>query len=110
MAKSGGKPPSMVQAGVYSAVTHYLKSVQAAGTDKTEAVAEKMRATKVNDFMSKDVEIRADGRVMRNAYLFQVKKPEESKGPWDYYKLLATIAPNDAFRPIDKGDCPLVKK
>ena len=110
MAKSGGKPPSMVQAGVYSAVMHYLKAVQAAGTDKTEAVAAKMRETKVNDFMSKDVEVRADGRVMRTAYLFQVKKPDESKGPWDYYKLLATIQPNDAFRPVDKGDCPLVKK
>jgi branched-chain amino acid transport system substrate-binding protein len=110
MAKSGGKPPSMVQAGVYSAVLHYLKAVKEAGTDKTETVAAKMRAMKVNDFMSKDVEIRADGRVMRPAYLFQVKKPDESKGPWDYYKLLATIQPADAFRPVDKGDCPLVKK
>jgi branched-chain amino acid transport system substrate-binding protein len=110
MAKSGGKPPTMVQAGVYSSVMHYLNAIKAAGTDKSDTVAAKMRATKVNDFMSKDVEIRADGRVMRPAYLFQVKKPEESKGPWDYYKLLATIPPNEAFRPLDQGDCPLVKK
>ncbi len=110
MEKSGGKPPSMVQAGVYSAVAHYLKAIKEAGTDDADKVAAKMREMKVNDFMTKDGEIRIDGRVMRNAYLFQVKKPEESKGPWDYYKLLATIKPEDAFRPLDQGDCPLVKK
>jgi branched-chain amino acid transport system substrate-binding protein len=109
MEKSGGKPPSMVQAGVYSAVAHYLKAIKAAGTDDADKVAAKMRETKVNDFMTKDGEIRIDGRVMRNAYLFQVKKPDESKGPWDYYKLLATIKPEDAFRPLAEGGCPLVK-
>ena len=105
-----GKMPSMVQAGIYSATLHYLKAIDAAGTDEAKAVAAKMRSMPVNDFMGKNVKIREDGRVMRDAYLLQVKAPAESKGPWDYYKVLATIPANEAFRPLDKGDCPLVKK
>jgi branched-chain amino acid transport system substrate-binding protein len=104
-----GKQPSMVQAGVYSAVSHYLKAIKAAGTDDSDKVAAEMRKTPINDFMTKNGTIRPDGRVMRNAYLFQVKAPAESKGPWDYYKLLATIPAEEAFRPLKDGGCDLVK-
>ena len=104
-----GKQPSMVQAGVYSAVSHYLKAVKAAGTDDADKVAAKMRETPINDFMTKNGTIRPDGRVMRDAYLLQVKKPEESKGAWDYYKILATIPPDQAFRALKDGGCDLVK-
>ena len=104
-----GKQPSMVQAGVYSAVSHYLKAVKAAGTDDPDKVAAEMRKTPVNDFMTKNATIRADGRVMRPGYLFQVKTPAESKGAWDYYKLLATIPAEEAARPLKDGGCDLVK-
>lgn len=104
-----GKQPSMVQAGVYSGVAHYLKAVKAAGTDDPDKVAAKMRELPVNDFMTKDAKIRADGRIMRDAYLFQVKAPSESKGPWDYYKQLAVIPAEEAARPLKDGGCDLVK-
>lgn len=103
------KKPNMIQAGVYSAVTHYLKAVQAAGTDDGPTVAAKMRELLVNDFMSKDVAIRKDGRVMRNMYLFEVKSPAESKGPWDYYKFISVVPGDQAFRPLAEGSCPLAK-
>jgi branched-chain amino acid transport system substrate-binding protein len=101
------KKPNMIQAGVYSAVTHYLKSVKAAGTLDSPAVAKEMKSIPVNDFMSTDVKIREDGRVLRDMYLFQVKTPQESKGPWDYYKLLSTVRGEDAFRPLAEGGCKL---
>jgi branched-chain amino acid transport system substrate-binding protein len=104
------KMPNMVQAGVYSGVTHYLKAVQAAGTDETGAVMAKMKATPVNDFFAKNGRIRADGRMVKEMYLFEVKKPSESKYPWDYYKLKATIPADDAFLPLAKSACPLLKK
>jgi branched-chain amino acid transport system substrate-binding protein len=107
--KMGGKMPSMVQAGVYSGVAHYLKAVAAAGGTDGPAVADKMREIPVNDFMSNDVHIRRDGKVMRDFYLFQVKSPAESKGPWDYYKLVRTIPAADAARSEAEGNCPLVK-
>jgi branched-chain amino acid transport system substrate-binding protein len=69
-----------------------------------------MRATPINDFMTKSGKLREDGRVIREMYLFEVKKPSESKGPWDYYKLIQTVPGDQAFRPLDKGDCPLLKK
>jgi branched-chain amino acid transport system substrate-binding protein len=103
------KKPNMIQAGVYSAVTHYLKAVQAAGTDDGPTVAAKMRELPVNDFMSKDVTIRRDGRVMRNMYLFEVKSPAESKGPWDYYKFVSVVPGDQAFRPLAEGSCPVPK-
>ncbi len=103
------KKPNMVQAGVYSAIMHYLKSVQKAGSIDGPAVAEAMRALPVNDFMSKEVKIRGDGRVMRNMYLFEVKTPAESTGPWDYYKYLATVPGDKAFRPAAESECPLMK-
>ncbi|WP_354077776.1 ABC transporter substrate-binding protein [Constrictibacter sp. MBR-5] len=108
--KMGGRVPSMTQAGVYSEVAHYLKAVKAAGTDDAKKVADQMRSMPINDFMTKDGKIREDGRIIRDMYLVQVKKPEESKGPYDYYKILRTIPGEQAYRPLDKGDCPLVKK
>jgi branched-chain amino acid transport system substrate-binding protein len=102
--------PTMVQAGVYGAVTHYLKAVQAAGSDDADAVVTKMREMPINDFMTHDGKLRIDGRVMRDMYLFEVKKPAESKYPWDYLKLLQTIPADEAFRPLNEGGCPLVPK
>ncbi len=101
--------PSMTQAGAYSGITHYLKAVQAAGTTNADAVMARMRATPVNDFMTANGTLRIDGRVTRDMYLFQVKSPAESTGEWDLYKLVATIPAAEAFRPLDKGGCPLVK-
>jgi len=102
--------PNMVQAGIYSATMHYLAAVAAAGTDDTQAVMEKMRATPINDFFAKDGRIRADGRMVHDMYLYEVKKPEESKEKWDYYKLVATIPADQAFLPLSESRCPLVKK
>ena len=104
------KMPNMIQAGTYSAITHYLRSVRATGTDDTNAVIAHMKATPINDFFVKNGRIREDGRMMRDMYLFEVKQPAESKVPWDYYKLKATIAANDAFLPAEKSVCPLLKK
>lgn len=102
--------PNMLQTGAYSATLHYLKAVQAAGTDETEAVMQKMREIPVNDVFYKNGQIRVDGRMVHDMYLFQVKKPDESKYPWDYYKLLATIPGDQAFQPLSLSTCPLVKK
>jgi len=104
-----GKMPNMIQASVYGAVTHYLKAVAAAGTDDTAAVVAKMKATKINDFMTKDGYIRDDGRVMRDFYVFRVKKPSESKGEWDLYSQVSTIPAETVFQPADKTVCSLVK-
>jgi branched-chain amino acid transport system substrate-binding protein len=104
------KVPTMIHAGTYGAVTHYLKAVAAAGTDDGAAVSAKMKEMKVEDFMTKGGVIRADGRLVRDMYLFQVKTPAESKGKFDYYKLIATIPGDKAFRPLEAGGCPLAKK
>jgi branched-chain amino acid transport system substrate-binding protein len=104
------KMPNMSQAGTYSAVTHYLKAVQAAGTDETTAVMAKMKQLPVNDFFAKNGRIREDGRMVYDLYLFEVKKPSESKYPWDYYKQVATIPGDKAFQPLSASTCPLVKK
>ena len=104
------KMPNMTQAGIYSATTHYLKAVQAAGTDETQAVMEKMRSTTIDDFFVKNGKIRDDGRMVHEMYLYEVKKPAESKGAWDYYKLVATIPADQAFQPLSESKCPLVKK
>jgi branched-chain amino acid transport system substrate-binding protein len=108
-ARMNGRMPSMVQAGVYSGTAHYLKAVAAAGATDGDAVQAKMREAPINDFMSNNARIRRDGRVLRDFYLFEVKKPSESKGPWDYYKLVRTIPAEDAVRPEAEGNCPLVK-
>jgi branched-chain amino acid transport system substrate-binding protein len=104
-----GHMPTMIQAGLYSATMHYLKAIEAIGTDEAPKVMAQMRATPINDFFAKDGHIRIDGRMVHDMYLFEVKKPEESKGEWDLYKLLATVPADQAFRPLDKGGCPLVK-
>jgi branched-chain amino acid transport system substrate-binding protein len=105
-----GKKPTFDQAGVYSALHHYLAAVKAVGSKDPDKVMAKMRETPINDFMTKNGKLRIDGRVIRDMYLFEVKKPSESKGPWDYYKLQQTVKGDEAYRPLDKGGCPLVKK
>jgi len=102
--------PNMAQAGVYSGITHYLKAVQAAGTDETTAVMAQMKATPVNDFMTKNGKIREDGRLVRDMYVYEVKKPAESNYPWDYYKLKATIPADQAYLPLSRSSCALLKK
>ena len=109
-AANGGKYPSMVHAGVYSSVIHYLKAVDAAKTDDGTKVAAKMKELPTDDVLFGKGTVRADGRKIHPAYLFQVKKPSESKGPYDYYKLVSTIPANEAFRPLSESDCPLVAK
>jgi branched-chain amino acid transport system substrate-binding protein len=104
------KMPTMAQAGMYSAVTHYLKAVKAAGTDDTAAVMKKMRELPVNDVVIPKGTLRADGRMVHDMLLLQVKKPAESKSPWDYYKVVDVIPGNEAFRPLAQSGCPLVKK
>ncbi|HZP98874.1 MAG TPA: ABC transporter substrate-binding protein [Reyranella sp.] len=103
------KLPSMLTAGVYSSTLHYLKAVQAAGTDDAKAVMAKMREMPINDVMTKNGKLREDGRVIRDMYLFEVKSPAESKGKDDIYKLLATVPGDKAFRPLKDGKCPLIK-
>ena len=102
--------PTMIQAGIYSATQHYLNAVKALGSKDPEQVMAKMRETPINDFMTKDGQLRIDGRVVRDMYLVEVKKPEESKQPWDYLKVVETVRGDRAFRPLDQGGCPLVKK
>ena len=105
-----GRVPSAAQAGVYSSVTHYLKAVKAAGTTDSAAVMKIMKETPVNDMFAKNGRIREDGRMVHDMYLFEVKKPSESKGRWDDYKLIATIPGNEAFQSLELSRCPLVKK
>jgi branched-chain amino acid transport system substrate-binding protein len=102
--------PTMAQAGIYSAVTHYLKAVKAAGTDETVAVMKKMKEMLVNDVIIADGKIREDGRLVHDMLLLQVKKPGESKGPWDYYHVKAVIPGDQAFKPLSQSTCPLVRK
>ncbi|MFN5485504.1 MAG: ABC transporter substrate-binding protein [Bradyrhizobium sp.] len=104
-----GHMPTMIQAGLYSATMHYLKAIEAVGTDEAPKVMEQMRKTPINDFFAKNGHIRIDGRMVHDMYLFETKKPEESKNEWDLYKLIATVPGDEAFRPLDKGGCPLVK-
>ena len=108
-ALNSGKYPSMDQAGVYAGILHYLKAIDAGKTDDGTKVAQKMKDLPTDDVLFGKGSIRKDGRKLHPAYLFEVKKPSESKGPYDYYKLLATIPADQAFRPLNEGDCPLVK-
>ena len=103
------RQPSMVQAGVYGSVMHYLAAIKATGSDDGLTVVKQMKATPVNDFMTKNGKIRDDGRLVRDMYLFEVKKPSESKGPWDYYKQIAVIPGDEAFKLSGPSQCPLVK-
>jgi branched-chain amino acid transport system substrate-binding protein len=102
--------PTMTQAGVYSAVRHYLKAVEAAKTDDATAVATRMRDIPVQDMNIENGRVREDGQVMHDMYLVEVKKPNESRRPWDYYKVLATVPADQAFQPLSESACPLVKK
>ncbi|MDE1930553.1 MAG: ABC transporter substrate-binding protein [Alphaproteobacteria bacterium] len=108
-AEFNGKVPTSGQAGVYGAVLHYLKAMQAAKTEDGIKVVTEMRKMPINDFMTHNGHIRIDGRVIRDMYLFQVKSPQESKYPYDYYKQLAVIPGDQAFRPLSESECPLVK-
>jgi branched-chain amino acid transport system substrate-binding protein len=102
--------PTMNQAATYSATLHYLNAVKAAGTRDTRPALAKMRETPVRDAFTSNGTLREDGRMVHSMFLFQVKRPAESKGPWDYYKLLAEVPGDQAFRPIKDGGCPLVSK
>jgi branched-chain amino acid transport system substrate-binding protein len=102
--------PTSAQAGVYSSVLHYLQAVKAAGTTDSAAVMKIMKDTPINDMFAKNGRIREDGRMVHDMYLFEVKKPSESKGRWDDYKLLATVSGDQAFQPLELSRCPLVKK
>lgn len=104
-----GRPPTMFQASMWGAVTHYLKAVQAAGTDAAAPVMARMRATPINDFMTRNGTIRADGRVIRDMYLMRARKPGENKGEWDLLDVVQTIPGHEAFRPLNEGGCPLVR-
>lgn len=102
--------PTDAQAGDYSSTLHYLKAVQAAGTDEAGAVVAKMKATRINDMFATNGRIREDGRMVHDMYLAQVKTPAESKSPWDYFAIKAVIPGEEAFQPLAKSACPLVKK
>jgi branched-chain amino acid transport system substrate-binding protein len=104
------KMPDMAQAGEYSATMHYLQAVAATGTTETGPVMQKMRETPIHDFFAADGQIRPDGLMVHDMFLFQVKSPAESKAPWDYYKLVATVPGSEAFPPLSASRCPLVKR
>jgi len=104
-----GNMPTMVHAGVYSAVLHYLKAVEALGSKESDAVVSKMKEMPTEDPLFGKGEVRQDGRKIHDLYLFRVKSPDQSTGPWDYYETLATIPADQAFRPMEEGGCPLVQ-
>jgi len=108
MAKTG-MMPSMIHAGVYGATRHYLKAVARAGTDDADKVAAAMREIPVEDIFSENAKIRADGRVTRTMYLARVKKPADSKYPWDYFEIVRPIPPEETVWPLSESKCPLVK-
>jgi branched-chain amino acid transport system substrate-binding protein len=110
MERSGGFIPNLITAGTYASVLHYLKAVQAAGTDEGQAVAAKMREIPVNDFYNKNVEIRPDGRVLHRNFLMKVKSPSDSKYRGDYYKVMAEMSGTESYRPLAESQCPLVQK
>ncbi len=105
-----GMMPSMLHAGVYGAVLHYLKAIKAAGTDDPDKVAAAMKAMPINDAFTHNATIRADGRVLRDMYLARVKKPTDSKAPWDYFEIVRKIAPEDTVWPLSESKCPLVSR
>lgn len=109
-AENEGKKPTMVHAGVYASVLHYLKAVESTGGKETEALMAAMKATPTSDPLFGEGMIREDGRKVHDMYLFQVKSPAESTGAWDYYNLLATIPAAEAFRPLEDGGCAFIAK
>jgi len=104
------KMPTMIQAGMYSAVSHYLKAVKAINSDDTQKVMAQMKKTPVNDFFARNGKIRDDGRMVHDMYLMHVKKPEDSKYAWDYYTVKQTIPAAEAFQPLSASRCPLIRK
>ena len=104
-----GKMPNMIQAATYSGVLHYLNAIKTAGTDETEAVAAKMKETPVKDMFAENGKVLANGRMVSDVYLMEVKAPADSKGEWDYYTVKATIPGDQAYLAADKSGCPLVK-
>ena len=108
--EKGGKLPSMIHAGTYGAVLHYLKAVQAAGTKEAKAVMVKMHELPVDDFYTKGARVRQDGLVARDYYSIEVKDPKNAKYKYDIYNVLATIPASETARPIEQSECPLVKK
>ncbi len=109
-ARMNGRKPTMLHAGVYSAVLHYLRAARAANSTEGDKVADKMRELPIDDVFARNGAIRPDGRMIHDMYLAQVKSPAESRGPWDYLKILRTIPAAEAFRPLALSECPLVKK
>jgi branched-chain amino acid transport system substrate-binding protein len=105
-----GQMPTMVQAGVYSAVSHYLQAIQEIGSDEAMAVVEQMKATPVNDFFAPTGKLRADGRMVHDMYLAEVKSPDESEGQWDYLEIRRTIPGDEAFLPLEESACPTVNQ
>jgi branched-chain amino acid transport system substrate-binding protein len=108
--KRVNKMPNMAQAGVYSSTLHYLQAIADAGTDATSAVMEKMKAAPIDDFFARNGHIRIDGRMIHDMYLYEVKSPSESKGPWDFYKPVTTIPADEAFMPLSQSRCPLAQR
>ncbi|HSK38613.1 MAG TPA: ABC transporter substrate-binding protein, partial [Arenibaculum sp.] len=105
-----GRMPTSIQAGVYSAVTHYLKAIEAAGTDEASAVAAAMRGQPVNDVFTSGGKVREDGLMLHDMYLVQVKAPGQSKEPWDYFDVVRTIPGEEVFGNLEDGTCALVRK
>lgn len=110
MARNQGRAPTVVHAGVYTLATHYLKAMEAAKSDAGDAIVAKMKEMPVNDALWKNVRIREDGRSLNDMYLVQVKSPEHSKEPWDYYDIVSTVPGTEAFRPISEGQCTMVSR
>ncbi|MBB6309520.1 ABC transporter substrate-binding protein [Xanthobacter tagetidis] len=108
--KRTGRMPTMTHAANYSVVLNYLKAIEKAGTDNAETVMATLKKMPIDDVFARNAYVREDGLLIHDLYLFQVKSPKESKRPWDYYKQLATIRGEDAFRPLSQSACPLVKK
>ncbi len=109
-ARVHGRPPTMFQASMWGAVTHYLKAVRAAGTDASEPVMAKMRETPIDDFMTSNGRIREDGRVIRDMYLMRAKRPQDARGDWDLLEVVQTIPGDQAFRSLAESECPLVRR
>jgi branched-chain amino acid transport system substrate-binding protein len=110
LSQSQNCTPNDRQAAIYSAIRHYLRAIEAAGTDEAKAAMTKMREIPVNDFFAKNGKLREDGRLLHDMYFVQVKTPAESRGPWDYYKIIATIPGDQAFRPAGEDGCPLIHR
>jgi len=108
--KRDGRMPTSIQAGFYSAAKRYIEAIKEAGTDDSDKVMATLKAKPFDDPVFGKSYIRPDGRNVHDMYLFEVKTPAESKGPWDYYKLVRSIPGAEAFRPMDQGECPMVKK